>query len=448
MKPREIDMLHGPVAGKLLLFAVPLMLTSMMQLLFNAADTIVVGRFAGPEYLAGVGATNSLVNLYVNFLLGISVGANVLVAHELGAGNMKRAGLGVHTGVLTAFAMGAILAALGFFLAGPTLQLMQTPADVIGYSELYLRIYFLGVPFQSVYNVCAAILRANGDTRRPMVFLSVSGVLNVCLNLLFVILFQMNVAGVAIATVISQAVSMLLILRCLMKEKGPLRLSLKELRADKRSIMQIMHIGLPSGIQSALFSLSNIVIQSTVNSYGSMVVAGNSAAQGMEAFVYVSMNAFSQASQTFVSQNYGARAFDRVERVRRGCLFWALVFGLALGNLAAFLSPMLCGIYTTEAAAIQAGSVRMWYVCSLYCLCGMMEVMVGALRGIGHAVVPMITSLLGACAFRLLWIAFVYPLSPSIEIVYLSYPVSWFVTVAAHRIYWHFAWAKAKNLPM
>ena len=444
MRPRELDMLHGPLAGKILIFAVPLMLTSVLQLLFNAADIIVVGRYVGPVSLAAVGATNSLVNLYVNFIIGISVGVNVLVAHELGAGNMKRVKLAVHTGALFSVFLGLALGVIGFTATVPLLRAMNTPSDIIGLSTLYLRIYFLGVPFQAIYNVCAAILRAKGDTERPLLFLSISGVLNVFLNLLFVLQFGMNVAGVALATIISQFVSMVLIVRCLLTEKGPLQLFLKELAIDPGSLRRILRIGLPSGIQGMLFSISNLVIQKTVNGFGSVVVAGNSAAMSIEAFVYVCMNAIAQAAQTFVSQNYGAREFDRVERTRKLCLFWTMVFGLVLGNTVYYFGRFLCGIYATDPAVIAAGVTRLKYITTVYCFCGTMEAMVGALRGIGQSVVPMVTSLLGACVFRLIWIAFAFPLNPVIENLYISYLISWILTTLAHRVYWHFAWKKAR----
>ncbi|MBQ9437196.1 MAG: MATE family efflux transporter [Lachnospiraceae bacterium] len=445
MRSKEIDMLHGPVAGKILVFALPLMLTSILQLLFNAADTIVVGRFVGPTSLAAVGATNSLVNLYVNFIIGVSVGANVLVAHELGAGNLKQVRLAVHTAVLSAVLAGILLCFLGLLGAVPMLGLMKTPSDVIDLSALYLRIYFLGVPFQSVYNVCAAILRANGDTKRPLVFLSISGALNVILNLFFVIYCGLNVAGVALATIISQCVSMVLILNCLAKERGALQLSLKELRIDSRSLARILRIGIPSGLQGCLFSIANVVIQSTVNSFGSIIVAGNSAAMSIEAFVYVSANSISQACQTFISQNYGAMEFARVKKIRNACLMWVFLIVLVLGNAVVFSGTFLCSIYTTDPQAIAAGALRLKYMETLYFIFGLMDVMVGALRGIGLSIVPMITSLVGVCAFRLVWIALAFPLNPVIENLYISYPISWALTFAAHFLYWQFVWKKMKN---
>ena len=439
MRPRELDMLHGPLAGKILIFAVPLMITGVLQLLFNVTDIIVVGRYVGPESLAAVGATNSLVNFYVNSIIGISVGVNVLVAHELGAGNMKQVKLAVHTGALFSVFLGLALGAIGFAASFPILQAMNTPSDIIGLSALYLRIYCLGVPFQSIYNVCAAILRAKGDTERPLLFLLFSGILNVCLNLLFVTQFGMNVSGVAVATVISQFVSMVLIVRCLLREKEPIQLSLTELRID------ILRIGIPSAVQGMLFSFSNLVIQKTVNSFGSVVVAGNSAAMSIEVFVYACMNAITQAAQTFVSQNFGAREFDRVERTRKLCLFWTVVFGLVLGNIVYYFGSSLCGIYATEPAVIAAGVTRLKYITTVYFTCGTMEVMAGVLRGIGLSVVPMITSFLGACVFRLIWVALAFPLNPVIENLYISYLISWVLTTLAHRVIWHFAWKKARK---
>ncbi|MDD3368482.1 MAG: MATE family efflux transporter [Lachnospiraceae bacterium] len=442
----EIDMLHGPLLSKILAFTLPLMATSILQLLFNAADTIVVGRFAGHTSLAAVGSTTSLIQLFVNLLLGLSIGTNVVVAQFLGAGKLQKIKEAVHTAMLMAAVGGVVMAIIGWVCAPQLLKAMATPDDVIGLSGLYLRIYFIGMPFQTIYNFSAAILRAKGDTRRPLIYLSVSGIMNVVLNLWFVIGLHMDVAGVALATIISQFVSGILVFRCLCMEKGPLHFSFNDLVFERESFVKMMRIGLPAGLQSTVFSLSNVVIQSTVNGFGSVVMAGNSAAISIEGFVYVSMNAFQQACQTFVGQNAGAGQFNRVKKILLRCLACATATGVLLGGLVILFGEQLCEIYSSDPEVIQWGMLRLLIICSTYFLCGIMDTMVGALRGIGYSVVPMIVSLIGACGFRLLWIAFVFPLSPVIENLYISYPISWLLTFIAHVIYWKIEWRKVEKM--
>ena len=428
-----IDMLHGPLSGKLLLFALPLMASSLLQLLFNAADVVVVGRFVGKEALAAVGSTSSLINLMVNLFVGLSVGANVVVARELGAGRKEDVRRGVHTAMTLAGLGGIVLLILGSTLARQLLALMSSPEDVIDLASLSLRLYFLGMPANMVYNFGAAILRGQGDTRRPLYFLSAAGVVNVCLNLVFVIVCRMSVAGVALATIAAQYISAALVLLCLMRDNGALHLELRSLSLDKQVVKKIVRVGFPAGFQGMLFSLSNVVIQSTINSFGSVVVAGSAASANIEGFVYSGMNAVYQTALTFVSQNYGAGECRRVDRVSALCVGYSTAIGLVLGGLAVVFGRQLAGIYAPgDPLVIAAAEERMLYVCTLYFICGLMDTMVGILRGLGHSVVPMIVSLVGACGLRLLWVAFVFPFFGTPAALYISYPISWAVTAAMH----------------
>lgn len=448
----SIDMVNGPLAGKLLLFALPLMLSSLLQLLFNAADVVVVGRYAGKEALAAVGSNGSLINLLVNLFIGFSVGANVVVARDLGAGREEDVGKSVHTSVTLSLISGVVLMAAGTILARQLLVWTASPAEVIGLATVYLRIYFCGMPANMLYNFGAAILRAQGDTRRPLYFLSIAGVTNVALNLLFVIVLEMSVAGVALATIISQYISALLVLQCLIRDKGALRLDLKKLGLDKRVIIRICQVGLPAGFQGIVFSLSNVVIQSSINSFNSTaIVAGSSTSSNIEGFVYTGMNAIYQTCLTFTSQNYGAGKCRRVDRTLLLCLGYVTAIGLALGNLAVFLGPQLASIYAPGEPEVVAQAVlRLQYVCSLYFLCGIMDTMVGVLRGLGYSVVPMVVSMVGACVTRLVWVATIFQVYRSPEVLYLSYPVSWTITLTVHILFFLFirrhAYAKVQGI--
>ena len=448
----SIDMVNGPLAGKLLLFALPLMLSSLLQLLFNAADVVVVGRYAGKEALAAVGSNGSLINLLVNLFIGFSVGANVVVARDLGAGREEDVGKSVHTSVTLSLISGVVLMAAGTILARQLLVWTASPAEVIGLATVYLRIYFCGMPANMLYNFGAAILRAQGDTRRPLYFLSIAGVTNVALNLLFVIVLEMSVAGVALATIISQYISALLVLQCLIRDKGALRLDLKKLGLDKRVIIRICQVGLPAGFQGIVFSLSNVVIQSSITSFNSTaIVAGSSTSSNIEGFVYTGMNAIYQTCLTFTSQNYGAGKCRRVDRTLLLCLGYVTAIGLALGNLAVFLGPQLASIYAPGEPEVVAQAVlRLQYVCSLYFLCGIMDTMVGVLRGLGYSVVPMVVSMVGACVTRLVWVATIFQVYRSPEVLYLSYPVSWTITLTVHILFFLFirrhAYAKVQGI--
>lgn len=433
-KKYEIDMCNGPLLGKILLFYVPLMLSGILQLLFNAADIVVVGRFAGNEALAAVGSTGSLTNLIVNLFIGLSVGANVLVARFYGGGQQSELKEMVQTAVATAVVGGVILIFLGFFLSRPALTWMGTPDDVISHSVLYMRIYFAGMPFMMVYNFGSAVLRAVGDTRRPLYYLLIAGVVNVILNLIFVIVFSMGVAGVAVATVASQAISAALVVRCLILTDSPYRLELKGMKIVPDKLLRMIQIGVPAGMQGALFSISNVLIQSSVNSFGSTAMAGNTAGSNIEGFVYTAMNAFHQAAISFSGQNYGARKYKRIKKVLLICELLVLTVGALMGGLAYLCAGTLLRIYTTDPNVIQYGILRMGIICVPYFLCGMMDVAVGALRGMGYAIMPMLVSLTGACLLRVVWIYTIFQQVHTLKCLYISYPVSWGLTFMVHMI--------------
>lgn len=433
-KKYEMDMCNGPLLKKIMIFYFPLMLSGVLQLLFNAADIVVVGRFAGSEALAAVGSTSSLINLLVNVFIGLSVGANVLVARFYGAGQKRELSEMVHTAIMTSIVCGCILVVLGVVLAGPALHLMGTPEDVINHSILYMRIYFLGMPAMMAYNFGAAILRAVGDTKRPLYYLLIAGVVNVVLNLIFVIVFGMGVAGVAIATVVSQVISAVLVLRCLMRTESDYQLDLKQLKIVPDKLFKMVQIGIPAGLQGALFSISNVLIQSSVNSFGSIAMAGNTAASNIEGFVYTAMNAFHQTAISFTGQNYGARNFKRIGKILLICEVMVIVVGLFMGNAAYFCGGTLLQLYSTEAEVIQFGLLRLSIISTTYCLCGMMDVIVGSLRGMGYSIMPMLVSLSGACLFRVIWIYTIFQQYRSLETLYISYPISWTLTFLVHLI--------------
>lgn len=432
----EIDMCSGPIVSKLLLFTVPLILSSVLQLLFNAADVIVVGKYAGDNSLAAVGSVGPVTNLMINLFIGFSVGANVMASRYFGAKDNEHFSMTLHTSMLLSVIGGVIVGLVGFVSSYQILVWMSSPAEVINLANIYLKIYFLGMPAQLVYNFGSAIMRAVGDTRRPMYYLLFAGVVNVILNLIFVIPLHMDVAGVALATVISQTISAVLVVNCMLHESGILRMSRDKLKIDGPTLGRIIRIGLPAGLQGMMFSLSNIIIQSSVNSFGATVVAGNSAAQNIEGFVYVSMNSFYQACMSFVSANVGARQFGRINKIAVRAEMCVIVVGLTLGNLGYLFGHGLLSLYTDSEAVIAAGLDRMRYIMVTYCLCGMMDVMVGAIRGIGYAIMPMIVTLIGACGLRLFWIFtfFQLPRFHEVKYLFLTYPVSWMLTFLAHTV--------------
>ena len=441
----EIDMCNGPILSKMLRFSIPLMCSSVLQLLFNAADIVVVGRWAGDNSLAAVGSNSALIGLLTNLFVGLAVGANTMAAKCYGAHDRDELHRVVHTSILLSIISGLILTVVGVFGARTILIWMQTPANVLDLAALYLRIYFLGMPATMVYNFGAALLRAEGDTQRPLYFLSLAGVVNIVLNLFFVIVCHLDVAGVAIATVISQCISAALVLRCMVKDTGPLHLDLKKMRLHPSTLSQILRIGLPAGFQGILFSLSNVVIQSSVNSFGSIVIAGNAAASNAANFVYQAMNTFQQSVTCFAGQNIGARKPRRVLTSMYVCLFWALLFGVVLGVLSCVFGTQFLSLYSPDPAVIAVGLERMYIVCGPYFLCGLMDVMTGVLRGLGYSLLPMAVSLLGACAFRILWVMTLFAAVPTMACLMISYPVSWALTFLVLVLIFAILWRRLRG---
>lgn len=433
-KKYEMDMCSGSILKKMLMFTLPLMLSSILQLLFNAADIVVVGRFAGDNSLAAVGSTTALINLLTNLFVGLSIGANVTAARNYGGKREDALSRTVHTAVTISIISGVILTVIGVVGTKEMLRLMSTPDEIIDLAADYLRIYFAGITATTIYNFGSALLRAIGDTKRPLYYLLAAGAVNVVLNLLFVIVFKMDVSGVALATIISESLSAFLVIRCLMRETGAIKLELKKLRVHKAELISIIRIGLPAGFQGIVFALSNVVIQSSVNLFGNIVVAGNSAAANIEGFVYMAMNSFYQATLSFMSQNFGAGEYKRLNKILACGELCVVVVGLVLGNAAVLFGNQLLSIYTDSPEVIAAGMVRLHYISKVYFLCGIMDVLVGALRGIGYSVLPMVVSLLGACGLRLLWIATVFqiPQFHKVEVVYLSYAITWIITAGVH----------------
>lgn len=426
-------MTSGPIISKLLIFSLPIIFSGLLQLLFNAADIIVVGQFAGYESLAAVGSTGSLINLLVNLFVGLSVGTNVVAAHFFGANKKKDLHSTVHTAMLLSFYSGIILTLIGIIFAKRILKLMQAPDEVLRLATLYLKIYFGGITPTVIYNFGSALLRAKGDTQRPLYILFIAGIINVILNLIFVIFFKMDVAGVASATVISQTFAAIFIVVILVRENDDFKLSFKELKIERDILFRIIKIGVPAGFQGMVFSFSNVIIQSAVNSFGALVIAGNSAAQNLEGFVYTAMNGFAQGTLTFTSQNLGAQKYDRIKKLTASGLFIVSLIGLLLGNLVVLFSSSLLKIYSTNPETIVSGVARLKVICSIYFLCGIMDTMANIIRGMGHSILPMIISMTGACFLRLIWIAVIskIPGCFSPVMIYLSYPVSWLLTFAA-----------------
>ncbi len=433
-KKYEIDMCRGSILPKLLKLVVPLMLSSVLQLLFNAADIIVVGNFASENSLAAVGSTTALVNLLTNLFLGLSTGANVLCSRYMGARDNDSLSKTVHTSIWLSLVCGAFMTLVGVTLAEPLLVLMQTPSKVLPLSALYLRLYFCGSIAMLIYNFGSSILRSKGDTKRPLYFLAAAGVINVGLNLIFVMVFHMDVAGVALATVISQCVSAALVLMCLMKEDEGYRFSFKRLRPHKRTLGRILQVGLPAGLQGVVFSLSNVVVQSSINSFGPVVMAGSAAAASIEGFVWVSMNAFSQGALTFTSQNVGGGKYSRINKIAVVSCACSALAGLIFGNLAVLFGRELLAIYDPRPEILAPGMTRLSLVCGFYFVCGLMDCIVGSIRGMGYAVMPTVVSMLGACGLRILWISTVFQLYHTEFMLFISYPISWGITFIAHLV--------------
>lgn len=426
----EMDMTSGNLGKKILLFTLPLMFTSILQLLFNACDIIVIGRFRDHTALSAISSTGALINLITNLFIGLSVGSNIVMARCYGSKDREKAEKVAHTSVVVSLVAGIFIGAFGFVFAKNLLLLMGSPSDVIELAAAYVRIYFVGMPFNLLYNFGSALLRAGGDTKRPLIYLSIAGVFNIGANLLFVLGFGMSTDGVAYATVISQIISSVLVLLTLIREKNYCHISLKSLKADRKILWEITRIGLPAGLQGTLFSLSNVIIQSSINFFGSYVMAGNGAASNIEGFIYVCMNAFYHAALSFTSQNMGAKQYENIRKINKYCLYYVLLFGGVLGVGAYLSAGTLLQIYTTDAEVVQIGIIRMAILCAPYFLCGIMDVMVGSLRGLGHSLVPMIVSLIGVCGMRLIWVYTLFRMNMNLGLLYASYPISWILTFA------------------
>jgi len=427
-------MCNGPLLGKILLFTIPLMLSGILQLLFNAADMVVVGNFVGESALAAVGSTASLINLLINVFIGFSVGTNVLVARYYGAKQEKEMQETIHTAVALSLLCGVFLIMVGLFASRPMLSLMGTPDEVLGQATLYMQIYFLGMPVNLLYNFGSAILRAVGDTRRPLYYLSGSGVINVILNIGFIRIFGMGVEGVALATIVAQAIAAVLVICCLMQSEGALHLELSRVRLTKEQLVRILRIGLPAGMQGAIFSASNVLIQSSINSFGSIAMAGSTAASNIENFVYVSMNACHQTAVSFVSQNLGAGKLERIKHIFVQCILLVVVIGLVMGMGCHMFSKQLLGIYSSDSEVIWYGMRRLALISAPYFICGVMDTLVGCIRGLGSSVLPMVVSLVGACGLRILWIFTIFRWFRSWDTLFVSYPVTWTVTAIVHLI--------------
>ncbi len=427
-KRYSLDMTNGPFLKKILVFSVPLMLTGLLQLAYNTADVVVVGRFVGKEALAAVGSTGSLVNLFLNVFLGLSMGSGVTVARHIGERDDRKIHDCVHTAMLLSVVCGLLVGILGFFASSGMLRLMNAPDDVIELASLYLKIYFLGSPGLLAYNFGAAIVRSTGDTKRPLYILTFSGLINVILNLVLIIVFKFGVSGVAIATIVSQYVSALLIILYLLKIPNACKLMPSKLKFDKTELKSILRLGLPAGIQNSLFSVSNVVIQSTVNSFGSVAMAGIAAGSNYDSYVYTCTNAIAQTTMTFSSQNMGAKKYSNIGRVYRHCLVLTTVIGVVMGLVGCAFGDRIVGLFSDDADVIAIGADRMIQIMPFYFFCSLMDVAASQIRGMGKSFEPMIVSLLGACGIRILWIYFILPLNRTLTFLYWAYPVSWALT--------------------
>ena len=449
-KSETVDMLNGPILPRIFLFSLPLALSGILQLLFNAADVIVVGKFAGSIALAAVGSTGSLINLLIGLFMGISVGVNVLVARSLGCQDNEDVHRLIHSSAALGLLLGAVVFVIGMVFSVPMLRLMDTPEDVLPLASLYLRIYFIGTPFSLLYNFLSAALRAYGDTQRPLYFLTISGAVNVVLNLFFVIVCRLGVAGVAIATVISQIISLVLIVVFMMRMEGCMKLRFKDLRLNGGDCMRIIQIGLPAGLQSVIFSISNVMIQSSVNSFGSSVIAANTASGNLDGFIYNACNSVYHAAITFTSQNLGAQKYDRIKRVM-GCSALAVtLIGVSLGSVLVIFARPLLTIYISSTdpsyeVVLGFGLTRLKIMATTYFTCGLMEVGSGLVRGLGKTWLPMIVSTFGSCVLRIVWILTVFRWTQSLELLYLSYPISWIITTAAHFLCFLLAFRKLQK---
>lgn len=430
----EIDMCNGTIMDKLISFALPLMISGMLQLMFNAVDIIVVGRFTGSQALAAVGSTTALICIFTNLFIGVSLGANVLAARFYASGKTKEMSETVHTAILLALISGIAMSVIGILCARESLVLIATPDDIIGQAALYLRIYFLGMPFFMLYNYGAAILRAVGDTKRPLMYLIAAGTANAVLDLILVIIFKMGVAGVAIGTITSQFISCVLVIRCLCKTDAIYKLYISKLRIKKYYLIQILKVGLPAGIQSTVINFSNVLLQSSVNSFGEIAMAGYTAANNILGFLYVSVNSVTQACMSFTSQNYGVRKFKRMDKVLADCAILSIIVSVVIGGGSYLLGHQILGIYTKQEDVIQCGMEILSISTIPYFLCGLMDMIPGSMRGVGYSAVPMILSIIGTVGTRLVWIYGVFPEHRSLYVLFMSYPVSWGLTIVMQAI--------------
>lgn len=430
----EIDMCNGTIMDKLISFALPLMISGMLQLMFNAVDIIVVGRFTGSQALAAVGSTTALICTFTNLFIGVSLGANVLAARFYALGKTKEMSETVHTAILLALISGIAMSIIGILCARESLVLIATPDDIIGQAALYLRIYFLGMPFFMLYNYGAAILRAVGDTKRPLMYLIAAGTANAVLDLILVIIFKMGVAGVAIGTITSQFISCVLVIRCLCKTDAIYKLYISKLRIKKYYLIQILKVGLPAGIQSTVINFSNVLLQSSVNSFGEIAMAGYTAANNILGFLYVSVNSVTQACMSFTSQNYGVRKFKRMDKVLVDCAILSIIVSVVIGGGSYLLGHQILGIYTKQEDVIQCGMEILSISTIPYFLCGLMDMIPGSMRGVGYSAVPMLLSIIGTVGTRLVWIYGVFPEHRSLYVLFMSYPVSWGLTIVMQAI--------------
>ncbi len=430
----EIDMCNGTIMDKLISFALPLMISGMLQLMFNAVDIIVVGRFTGSQALAAVGSTTALICTFTNLFIGVSLGANVLAARFYASGKTKEMSETVHTAILLALISGIAMSVIGILCARESLVLIATPDDIIGQAALYLRIYFSGMPFFMLYNYGAAILRAVGDTKRPLMYLIAAGTANAVLDLILVIIFKMGVAGVAIGTITSQFISCVLVIRCLCKTDAIYKLYISKLRIKKYYLIQILKVGLPAGIQSTVINFSNVLLQSSVNSFGEIAMAGYTAANNILGFLYVSVNSVTQACMSFTSQNYGVRKFKRMDKVLADCAILSIIVSVVIGGGSYLLGHQILGIYTKQEDVIQCGMEILSISTIPYFLCGLMDMIPGSMRGVGYSAVPMLLSIIGTVGTRLVWIYGVFPEHRSLYVLFMSYPVSWGLTIVMQAI--------------
>ncbi|MGN1190953.1 MAG: MATE family efflux transporter [Candidatus Ornithospirochaeta sp.] len=446
MKKNNIDMLNGPIASSIILFAIPMLLSGLLQILFNAADTIVVGRFAGHTSMAAIGSTGSITNLLVNLFMGISIGVNVVVARSVGMKDEKGVDRAVHTAITLSFLSGVGLSIIGFILSPTLLSLMDTPSDVIDKSILYMRIIFLGQPFNLIYNFGAAILRADGDTKRPLYYLTFAGILNVILNLFFVIILKIDVAGVAFATIISQGVSAFLVMKTLYNGSGNVKFSFSRLTIDKRKLKDILYMGVPAGLQSVLFSISNVLIQSSVNSFGSLAVAGNTAANSIDGFLYTVNNCFAQTNLSFISQNYGAGKRERILPIMKSSMLITVTSSLILGTVSLFFGPTILSLYSGEGEVVSYAMIRVRYVLTVYFIFAFEEMTVSCIRALGYSIAPMFISVFCICGFRIMWIFTYFASHHTLESLYIAYPLSWSVATVFHVSLLLYIWKKKNPL--